>query len=126
MFGKNPRMTPLKLRKQLLIANARHRNPINFKRRIGCAQGDRLSDQAIGAQRVMQFADSQYRPWMRFDKRPLCLTFTIAIQDRATENKDDYGASEDKRTQASPREGRQPPQRQPSAILHRLFEHPVL
>jgi hypothetical protein len=48
------------------------------------------------------------------------------IQDRTTEDKDEDGASEDERTQASPREGRQPPQRQPSAILHRLFEHPVL
>ena len=44
------------------------------------------------------------------------------IQDRTTENKDEYGTSEDERIQASPREGRQPPQRQPSAILHRLFE----
>jgi len=80
MFGKNPHMTPLELRKQLLIAESELNR--------------------------VQLAED--------------------IQNRTTEDKDEYGASEDERTQASSHESRQPPQRQPSAILHRLFRHPVL
>ena len=38
-------------------ANARQRNPADLERRIRCTQCDRLSDQAIGARRVIQFAD---------------------------------------------------------------------
>ena len=107
-------------------ANARQRSPADLERRVGGAQCDRLSDQAIGAHRVIQFADSQRVPWMRFGKRPLCLPFAIAIEDRTTEQKDEHHDGEDDRTKAKAHIGRQPPQRQLPAMLHRSLVNPVL
>jgi hypothetical protein len=86
-----------------------------------------LSDQAIGAHRVIQFADLQRAPWMRFGKRPLCLPFAITIEDRATEQKDEHCDGEDERTKGKANVGRQPPQRQlPAMLLHGSFVNRVL
>ena len=45
--------------KQSCPANARQCDLADFERRVGCAQDDLMSDQAIGAHRVFQFADPQ-------------------------------------------------------------------
>jgi hypothetical protein len=63
---------------------------------------------------------------MRFGKRPLCLPFAIAIEDRTTEQKDEHRDGENERTKGSPHIGRQPPQRQLPAMLHRSLVNPVL
>ena len=88
--------------KKLRPANARQRNPTDLERRVGCTQGDGLSDQAIGAQRVIQFADPQRAPWMRLGKCSLYLPFAIAVEDRTTEHKDEHRDGEDERTKAKP------------------------
>jgi len=107
-------------------ANARQRNPSDLERRIRCTQCDRLSDQAIGAHRVIQFADPQRAPWMCFGKRSLCLPFAIAVEDRPTEHKDEHRDGEDDCTKGKANAGRQPPQRQLPAMLHRSLVNPVL
>ena len=61
-----------------------------------------LSDQAIGAHRVIQFADPQRAPWMRFGKRSLYLPFAIAVEDRTTEDEDRNRAGKDDHAKAKP------------------------
>ena len=101
-------------------ASARQRNPANLERRVGGTQCDRLSDQAIGAHRVVKFADAQRTPWMRFGKRPLYLPFAIAVEERTTEHKDEYRDGEDDHPKAKADTSPEPPQRKLPAILHRF------
>lgn len=105
--------------KKVRPANACQRNPSGLERRIRCTQGEGLSDQAIGAHRVTQFADSQHGPWMRFSKRSLCLPLAVAVEDRTTEHKDEHHVGEDDRTKGKADVGRQPPQRQLAARPYR-------
>ncbi len=111
--------------KQSRPMNARQRNPTGLERRVGGIQGDRLSDQAIGAHRIIQFTDSQRAPGMRCGKRSLGLRFAVVIEDCTTEHKDKPRDGEDERTQEKANVGRPPPQRPPSATLHRACVNPV-
>ena len=63
---------------------------------------------------------------MRFGKRSLYLPFAIAVEDRTTEHKDEHRDGKDDRTKAKTHVGREPPQRQLPAVLHRLFVNAAL
>jgi hypothetical protein len=85
-----------------------------------------LGDQAIGAHRVIEFADVQSAPWMRFGKRPLHLRFAIAVKDHATKHEDKNRDGKNDRTKAKANSGQEPARRQPPAILPRSFMNDAL
>src|ERR1017187_7907663 len=101
-------------------ANAGQRNPANLERQVRCVQCDGLSDQTIGARRVIKFAYPQYTPRIRLGKCSLNLPFAIAVDDRTTEHKNEHRGDKDDRTKVNTHAGRKPAQRQLPAMLHRF------
>jgi hypothetical protein len=63
---------------------------------------------------------------MRSGKRPLHLPFAKAVEDHSTEQQDKHRDGKHNRTKVKAHEGRDPSQRQPPAVSHRLLVNGIL